>query len=334
MAVPVEPISLSIGAVALASLFTTCLDCLDMIDAGRNFSRDLEIALAKLEAQRAIFLVWGNTVGLDNSGNNFNEELLGPGLQKTIQRLLCCIVSLFEDSKKFRKRYGLKKATALDVACASEYASTGLEGYRSRLRLFQKQSSFTIKVRWAVHDKNKFTALIVDLKDLIHQLRDVTSSIADFERQRQVLAAEISSLSDSHSLEVLEEALLEDDPEMSEVASQRIVQLTEEATSAQYLMLESESQYVTAYSGAQWQDICDDVSLGEPGEEPDMAVSDDETQESEGTTLQPLDSLEEVVGKQSDLIYGQQNNLKAIHERNRAIFEKVCAIATREVRDR
>jgi hypothetical protein len=61
----------------------------------------LEIALTKLEAQRAIFLVWGNTVGLDNGGKQFNEDLLGQDIQKTMQRLLYCIVSLFEDTRSF-----------------------------------------------------------------------------------------------------------------------------------------------------------------------------------------------------------------------------------------
>jgi hypothetical protein len=333
MAALVEPISLSIGAVALASLFTTCLDCLDMIDAGRNFSRDLEIALAKLEAQRAIFLVWGNTIGLDNGGRHFDEELLGPGIQMTMKRLLCCIVSLFEDSKKFRKRYGLKKATALEITCASEHTSTGLETYRSRVRLFQKQASFTTKFRWAVHDRKRFTALITDLKDLIDQLRDVTSSIADLGRQRQVLVAEISSMSDTHSLDVLEEALRDDDPELSEVASQRIVQLTEAGTNAEYLLLESESQYVTAYSGIRVQSpLQNAMTIDDLVEEPEMEVSDDDMPGSEVVTLEPLDALEQTVEGHLQLVYGQQNNLKVIHERNEATFKMTTRGSGREDR--
>lgn len=326
MAAPVEPISLSLGAVALAGLFTTCLDCLDMIDAGRNFSRDLEILLAKLEAQRAILWAWGCTVHLDHDGKQFNEDLLGPDIQKTISRLLWCIVSLFEDTKKFGKRYGLKRASGLDVACMSECASSGLGGYRSRIRLFQKQSSITTKIRWAVHDKNKFTALVAELKDLIDQLRDVTSSIADLERQRQMLAIEISSQSDLHSLEVLEEALLEDDPELSEVASQRIVQLTEAGTNAEYLLVQSESRYVTASLGIQQYGICDDViSVEDSDHGPEMAVSDHETQSSDQQSLQPLDSLEPPVGEPPDLVYGQQNNLKTIHDRNKEALSLACS---------
>jgi hypothetical protein len=210
-----------------------------------------------------------------------------------------------------------------------------MEAYRVRVRLFQKQSSFTTKFRWAVHDKNRFTTLVTDLKDLIDQLRDVTSSIADLEKQRQIIAAEISSLSDSHSLDVLEEALREDDPGLSEVASQRIVQLTEAGTNAGYLTFGSESQYVTAYSAVQQHDVLDDdVSFDEPGDEPDMAVSDDETQENESAALRPLDALEPTIGGHPDLLYGQQNNLKVIHEENKVKFGLVRTTTTWPIRDR
>lgn len=37
MAMPVEPISLAIGAIALASLFTTCIECLDLHRIGPFF---------------------------------------------------------------------------------------------------------------------------------------------------------------------------------------------------------------------------------------------------------------------------------------------------------
>lgn len=332
MAAPIEPVSLTIGAVALAGLFTTCVDCLDMIDAGRNFSPDLEIVLAKLEAQRAIFLVWGSTVGLDDCGKYFNEDLLGPPIQKTIRRLLFCIISLFEDSKKFRKRYGLKKSSGPNNARLTDSESksdhgmnplAGIDDYRSRIRLFQRQSSLKAKVRWAVHDKNKFTTLVSDLKDLIDQLRDVTSSVADLERQRQMLAAEISSISDCHSLEVLEEALREDEPELSDVASQRIVQLTEGSalgTNAEYLMLGSDSHYVTAFSDVPEEEI------QEIGDAVDHAYeTDQDSREDSQVTLVPStdESSSEIDGR-PDLYNGQRNYLRVVHERNEARFRAAC----------
>jgi hypothetical protein len=64
----VESISLTISVVALASLFTTCLDYFKIIELRRHFSRDVEILITKLESQRPIFAIWGYAIGLDNDG--------------------------------------------------------------------------------------------------------------------------------------------------------------------------------------------------------------------------------------------------------------------------
>jgi hypothetical protein len=62
--VPIEPVSLSIGAVALASLFSSCVECFDYIDAAHSFGLDYELLVTKLEVEKTRFLIWGDTVGL------------------------------------------------------------------------------------------------------------------------------------------------------------------------------------------------------------------------------------------------------------------------------
>ena len=106
------------------------------------------------------------------------------------------------------------------------------------------------KIQWAVHDKDKFGAMVTDLKDLIDQLRDLTASVADLERQRRTFIEEVSSVSDVSTLELLEEALKEDDEEASDIASQRILQLTNGSVceTMDRMTLESDSTYVTAPS--------------------------------------------------------------------------------------
>lgn len=310
----VEPVSLTIGVVALASLFTTCLDCFEMIELGRHFSRDVEILMTKLESQRLIFAIWGNAVGLDHDGMEFNDRLIGPEIQVGIYRLLNCIYTLFQDAENLQKMYGVKQSQfekAKVKALESDPSSftSHWDRFRSHLVFRLKKTMILAKTRWAIHDKNKFSALIADLKDLIDQLRDITASVADLERQRKAFAEEISSISDVASLELLEEALKEEEPELSEVASQRIVQLTNGSLceTTDLKALASESAYVTAPSTWSWEDA--------PKEEQILIA---ESTESSIAPLAPTEvSSEHTLLRAEDIIYGYQNNLKVIQQKDR-----------------
>src|SRR5277367_4666205 len=204
-----EPVSFSIGVAALASLFSTCLQCFEIINLGRNFSRDVEILMTKLESHKLIFSIWGHAVGLDNDADKFSRLLLDPQICKGIHRLLTCIHMVFLDADKLTKKYGMK---TISVSAAGHWHI-----FRSRVRLCQNETSLMSKMQWAVHDKDKFGAMVADLKDLIDQLRDLTASVADPERQRKTFIEEVSSVSDVPSLELLEEALKEDDVEASDI---------------------------------------------------------------------------------------------------------------------
>ena len=43
-----EAAGLAIGAINLAGLFTTCVECIDYISLGRNHGRDYEMSMTKL----------------------------------------------------------------------------------------------------------------------------------------------------------------------------------------------------------------------------------------------------------------------------------------------
>ena len=61
--IPVEPVSLTIGAVALASLFSLSIQCFDLIEIGQRTSIDYEISVVKLSIEKRRLMVWGEAVG-------------------------------------------------------------------------------------------------------------------------------------------------------------------------------------------------------------------------------------------------------------------------------
>lgn len=307
-----EPVSFSIGVAALASLFSTCLQCFEIINLGRNFSRDVEILMAKLESHKLIFSIWGHTVGLDNGGDKFSRLLLDPQIYKGIHSLLTCIHMVFLDADKLTKKYGMKTISAS--------AAGHWHIFRSRVRLRQNETSLMSKMQWAVHDKDKFGTMVTDLKDLIDQLRDLTASVADLERQRKTFIEEVSSVSDVPSLELLEEALKGDDGEASNIASQRILQLTNgsvgEAMSR--MTLDSDSAYVTAPSKPACEAEVQD-SLPTDAVEDNFWGSKTDWEADDLRTAIEASLMSGQSG--ANIVDGHQNNLKIIQDADREYFK-------------
>ncbi|ORY16619.1 prion-inhibition and propagation-domain-containing protein [Clohesyomyces aquaticus] len=76
MPVPVEPISLAVGAVALASLFSTYIECFNYFKAGQGLEEDFELLLVKLDVEKTRLLIWGYAVGvLKPEGEGLVPEL-------------------------------------------------------------------------------------------------------------------------------------------------------------------------------------------------------------------------------------------------------------------
>ena len=71
-----EAVWLGVGAVALAGLFSTCLECFDYVDTAKNFERDSEILVGKLLIQRTRLRRWGELLGLAEGSDPTNRDIL------------------------------------------------------------------------------------------------------------------------------------------------------------------------------------------------------------------------------------------------------------------
>jgi hypothetical protein len=114
--VPVELVSLTIGAVALASLFSTCIECFDYFKAGQSLEEDLEIFLVKLDLEKTLLLIWGSAVGvLKADGEGRVLELKDPQRTKLIERCLESIKSLLSDAGTLQSTYCLRTSANAEM---------------------------------------------------------------------------------------------------------------------------------------------------------------------------------------------------------------------------
>ncbi|KAN0101979.1 Prion-inhibition and propagation domain containing protein [Hyaloscypha variabilis] len=229
---------LALSAISVAALFTTCIECFDIVVAGKNFSEDYEQLCALFSLQRARFGLWGECVGLvPNPGGRrlrYDKNLDRPDIRPGVERILNNIKSLLEEAGKVDERYGLSS----NIPQGSEVSnSKGLdifkgsfERFKSRIRNHQKETSAWKVTRWAIHDAEKFEGMLNRLKDFVDGLESITRSLGLLREQHERLWREIESISDTQSLRLLRDASSRhgsSQHEVSDAASQRLITVAE-----------------------------------------------------------------------------------------------------------
>lgn len=214
---------LTLSAVSIAALFTTCIDCYSLVVAAREFGEEYELLCTELSLQKLGFFLWGESVGLacrtPDAQLQPNPGLDDPHIQPTIIRTLNAIKNLLSETQEFDERYGFRAEEAA-VGTTSRGLSIfrrTFDQFKSQARRNQKQKSVVTVTRWAIFDADNFEVKIARLKGFIDGLESVTRSLVTLEAQRARLEDEIESVSDVQSLRLLSEVA-----DVSDTASRRL----------------------------------------------------------------------------------------------------------------
>ncbi|KAL8979670.1 MAG: hypothetical protein Q9205_005052 [Flavoplaca limonia] len=228
-----EPVSLSIGAVGLVALLTTCVECFEYIDAAKSCGRDLELLTTKFAIEKARLLIWGESVGiLSSTTTTTTSKVESSPVRPVIEQTLNCIRLRFEDTDALTARYGLKPAEVN----ASSLALTGPSGsiqsvalplrlktsyirFKSRIDQNQKQTSTTKKTKWAIRDKQKFSGFVKDIHQFINGLEAITDSVEMTTKRAAFIREELSTVEDPQDLKLITEACADGNQPWSDAAS-------------------------------------------------------------------------------------------------------------------
>ena len=130
--VAVEPISLSL---AIATLFTTCIECFEYFKTAIEFKQHFKILLVKPEYQQERLLVWSELAGIDKE----KQPRVGPitenehKRQSLTESCLEGIHHLLKDTENLKNTYGLQAyLPATDVVPHSSISSNALKRFRLR----------------------------------------------------------------------------------------------------------------------------------------------------------------------------------------------------------
>lgn len=166
-----ETAGLAIGVIALASLFTTCLELLDYFELGRNYLYDYRLACTKTNILHERLSIWGCTT------NILHEDLQHPALRApAVRDSLEVLRDILFHTEGLRKKYDL----SLPIAKVTTESSA--ERARSR-RLAVWTLQLRRRTTWSIRDKPKFDHLINEIGFLLENLEKVTDTASSFSAQ-------------------------------------------------------------------------------------------------------------------------------------------------------
>ena len=209
-----EPAGLAIGAIALASLFTECIQCLDLIELARSSEKGLKTQVCKLSIIKRQFMVWGESIGLlspDEGRDDVLDQVQG---RREIEDVLQQISILLQDAENLKTKYGVEVDTAgdreshcIEVSRSRRdfFKQNPIVEFVSRLATHQRRSSIITKTRWAIRDSKKFEGLIKDLDWFVTKLIKVDVSQKTHIRREMATREEVQSIVDLSTLSIMEQ---------------------------------------------------------------------------------------------------------------------------------
>ncbi|KAG8533583.1 uncharacterized protein KY384_001323 [Bacidia gigantensis] len=220
-----EAAGLALGAIGLAGLFSSCLECLNLLETGKGYSRDLSLLCVKYKVEKTRLLIWGESAGIFQDQESYNNSLDKVWIKSVVEEILQQLKLLLNDGSVLKSNYGLQKITGANEQGLEVDRPRGLDdSFESRFQKLslslaqtQKRAGTVDKVRWAVKDKRKFTELVDHVRQLVDGLIEITPDLQP--RQREKVQEDISVLKDPEDLRLIQEACSASHPDWSEAAS-------------------------------------------------------------------------------------------------------------------
>ncbi|KIW88095.1 uncharacterized protein Z519_11205 [Cladophialophora bantiana CBS 173.52] len=218
-----EAAGLVIGAVSVAGLFTNCVDCFEYVQIGRNFGKNYQRSLLRLDVVKLRLSRWAEAV--NNSSDSYQAAIDTTKKAQKVGEILGEIIELFADAERVSEKYKAK-ATGDELAVynADDELEPDILSIHKKMRELalkrQKRSSFVRKAAWALYEEKNFRRLIEDVTALVDALVELFPAIQD--RQQQLSAQEAEELKEERRLDALEEAAEGVDQQLQDSVQQAI----------------------------------------------------------------------------------------------------------------
>lgn len=187
-----EAAGLALGGIALASLFTTCIDVLEYFDQARNWSKDLQLGLTKVSLMKERLRQWGQAMSINSPGHESQilrhrwpqeseviiDSLLGIReiLGSTAQ--MCTRHKPLGEKAQWPSRDNSHIVHIIDGSaptdpCPSKDPSISNKSCPHRSQRQRCIGAWHLKIIWIVQDRKKLSSSIADLDFLLNNLEKI-----------------------------------------------------------------------------------------------------------------------------------------------------------------
>ncbi|KAM0715092.1 hypothetical protein Q7P37_009557 [Cladosporium fusiforme] len=157
-----EAAGLAVGAIALASLFTTCIELLDYFELGQRYEDDYDLACTKINLLQARLSTWGQVTQIQEPGRE-HPSLRDPSNRIAVSSSLITLRTILSNTDDLRKKYEFFQEK---------------HGFAKRPCRPQRPAFLSLSLRrrttWSIRDKGKFDRFIVDMNFLVENIEKVT----------------------------------------------------------------------------------------------------------------------------------------------------------------
>ena len=213
-----EAVGLALGTVALASLFSACVELINYFELGKSYEYDYDLACLKLNLLKVRLDTCGKTLSIDDAvhkSQEFRQDWSQE--QDVIIRSLLGIKNIFGNAALLKDKYRLVphksnrlsifptlRAQSSIVADHSSSRSSRLPNSSRRVSLFRRSTT------WAIRDRQKFDALLSDLEFFISNLELVVSRLMMAKQPKEKDRGPVDSDVDSEGYENTSDGVVSD----------------------------------------------------------------------------------------------------------------------------
>lgn len=209
-----EPVSLSVSVVALATIFDSALNCFKHVKVAKSFGSDYQTYILRLQNLRLRLSRWGETVGLGRKPTVIEQSAAGalPDSQlKQAEEVVGHIIRLFSDGRELADKYA---GNAGDLVVIDEDAQ-GLgdtailcQKMRKICLRRQRQTNVARKAKWSLFSREKFSELVDNIQKLIDDLENVFLAETRVSKEAALCEQEAKELRDEKALLELQDIAL------------------------------------------------------------------------------------------------------------------------------
>jgi len=173
-----EAADLTLSAVALASLFSTCIECFGYYQSAVKAKEEIKSALVALDLEKTRLLIWGDQVGICKTpaqGRTKHLDRYADSVKNTLEQL----EQLLKNAEGLRDRYGRQRIRSRRSQDSLQIQDDLSQGFKSpfvsqwdtvRKRYLPNSSRFMDSPKWAIQGREEFQALLAAVRGLIQGL--------------------------------------------------------------------------------------------------------------------------------------------------------------------